>query len=95
MTSLLEEGGYLLIMTQEYLRVLSIVKPKVFIFENVTGILTMNNKKLFPTILEGFKKHGYRVQYKVLNAADYGAPQIRKRVIIVGLLKTHFDIPKL
>ncbi len=69
---------------QQYYRILSELKPKVFVFENVKGLLSMNGGKLIRQIIELFESLGYNVNVKLLNAADYGTPQIRERVIIVG-----------
>ncbi|MCD6367429.1 MAG: DNA cytosine methyltransferase [Bacteroidales bacterium] len=69
---------------QEYYRVLKEVKPKVFLFENVKGLLSMQKGELLKTIISLFESLDYTVQYKVLNSADYGVPQTRERVIIVG-----------
>ena len=69
---------------KEYCRVLTIVQPKAFIFENVTGLLSMQGGKLFPLIQEEFKKLGYNLKHQVLNAANFGVPQFRERVILVG-----------
>ncbi len=69
---------------EEYCRILTILKPKMFLFENVTGILSMNSGKLFKEIQECFKNIGYDLKFKVLNAAHYGVPEIRERVILVG-----------
>ncbi|MEI7810752.1 MAG: DNA cytosine methyltransferase [bacterium] len=80
---------------QEYYRVLKEFNPKLFLFENVKGILSMQNGELLKTIILLFESLGYKVQYKVLNAADYGAPQLRERVIIIGSkLKVDFKYPK-
>lgn len=80
---------------QEYYRVLKEIKPSVFLFENVKGLLSMQNGDLLSTIISLFESLGYKVVYKVLNAADYGAPQIRERVIIIGTrLNTKFSYPK-
>lgn len=68
----------------EYCRMLIILQPKAFIFENVTGILSMDNKKLFPAIKAEFEKLGYELKHQVLNSANYGVPQERERVILVG-----------
>ena len=79
----------------EYLRILSILKPKLFIFENVTGLLSMQSGYLFKKIINLFFKLGYTVDYKILNAAEYGVPQIRERVIVVGNnLNKKFFFPK-
>lgn len=78
----------------EYFRVLSEIRPKLFIFENVKGILSIQNGNLFSQIISLFESLGYNVKWKVLNAADYGTPQIRERVIIIGsLLDKGFEYP--
>ncbi|MCE3040298.1 DNA cytosine methyltransferase [Helicobacter anatolicus] len=81
----------------EYIRILSILKPKIFIFENVVGLLSMLKGKLFETICRAFDDLGYRVSYSKLNAADFGVPQNRERIFIVGCKKSignkHFVFP--
>jgi DNA (cytosine-5)-methyltransferase 1 len=72
---------------QEYFRILQEIRPKLFIFENVKGLLSMQGGELLATIIDLFRSLGYQVEYKLLNAADFGAPQIRERVIIVGTLE--------
>lgn len=80
---------------QEYYRVLKEISPRAFIFENVKGLLSMQKGELMKTILGLFKSLGFEVQYKVLNAADYGTPQVRERVIIVGTkTEKRFEFPK-
>ena len=80
---------------QEYYRVLKEIKPKVFLFENVKGLLSMQGGELLATIISLFESLDYKVTYKVLNAADFGAPQIRERIIIIGTkLKTDFFYPE-
>lgn len=69
---------------QEYYRVLKEINPKMFLFENVKGLLSMQGGELLKTIISLFESLGYTVVYKVLNSADFGAPQIRERVIIIG-----------
>jgi len=79
---------------QEYYRVLKEFNPKLFLFENVKGLLSMQGGELLKTIISLFESSGYKVQYKLLNAADFGAPQIRERVIIIGSkLKNDFQYP--
>lgn len=79
---------------QEYYRVLKEFDPKLFLFENVKGLLSIQDGKLLKTIISNFESLGYKVQCKLLNAADYGAPQIRERVVIIGSkLKTDFRYP--
>lgn len=70
----------------EYKRVLCILHPRAFLFENVKGILSMDGGALFEHVRKEFEDIGYSLQYKILNAVDYGVPQLRERVILVGLL---------
>jgi len=80
---------------QEYYRVLCEFNPKVFLFENVKGLLSMKKGELLSTIVSLFESLSYRVTYKVLNAADYGVPQVRERLIIIGTkLKSQFFFPE-
>lgn len=72
---------------QQYLRVLSAKHPKVFIAENVRGILTIGGGAAISQIVSDFEDAGYQVEYRLLNAADYGVPQVRRRVIIAGVRK--------
>jgi DNA (cytosine-5)-methyltransferase 1 len=69
----------------EFLRVLIDKQPKFFVAENVKGILSLMKGKVFELIISDFKKAGYKVKYKILNAANYGVPQRRERVIILGV----------
>lgn len=61
------------------------LQPKMFLFENVKGLLTHDEKKTFQTMLEIFKQAGYHVTYEVLNAWNYGVPQKRERLLTVGI----------
>lgn len=79
----------------QYKRVLKIIKPTAFVFENVTGILSMDKGNLFRSIQEEFKQLGYQLKYKVLDAVDYGVPQHRERVILVGFMNENiYEFPK-
>jgi DNA (cytosine-5)-methyltransferase 1 len=81
----------------EMIDVLRYKKPRFFIAENVKGILSANEKKAFPMILNEFEKAGYKVKYKLLNSSDYGVPQKRERVFIIGFRDykdyLNFDFP--
>lgn len=72
------------VLFREYNRLITELQPKLFIFENVRGLVSMQKGVLFKEILELFRSEGYTVNYRILNAAKYGAPQVRERVIIVG-----------
>jgi DNA (cytosine-5)-methyltransferase 1 len=75
----------------EMLRVIRDVKPKWFVAENVKGILSLGGGKIFEAILSDFEEAGYRVRYQLVNMADHGVPQQRKRVLILGTRK---DLPE-
>ncbi|AVR30755.1 DNA-cytosine methyltransferase [Bacillus cereus] len=79
--SMADKRNYLYL---ELLRVIKEKKPKFFVAENVKGLLSMEKGKIINMIVSDFKKLGYEVEYKLLNAADYGIPQQRERVFIVG-----------
>lgn len=65
-------------------RILKDKRPKAFMLENVQGLITHDKGKTLQTIMGVLNNLGYTVQYKVLNAADFGIPQMRKRIYIVG-----------
>ena len=69
----------------EMIRVINDKRPPYFLAENVKGILSLGKGQVFQNIISDFRSLGYEVQYQLLNAADYGVPQIRYRVIIVGM----------
>ena len=68
----------------EFARVVKESQPKVFIYENVKGLVNHDKGKTFEVIKATFDELGYRYFYKVLNAKDYGIPQHRERIFIVG-----------
>lgn len=80
-----------------YMDIIEHIKPKAFVFENVTGLLSAKNANkeyIFDLLKEAFQERGYTVTAKVLNAVDYGVPQRRKRVILVGLRNgVEFEFP--
>ena len=83
----------------ECLRIIECKKPRAVLFENVKGLLSskhQSGKKLIDVIKEDLEKLGYRVNYKVVNASDYGVPQNRERMILVGIrsdLGKTFEFP--
>lgn len=84
---------------KEMVRLVSDKKPKVFIAENVKGFMTLYNGLIFNTVIEAFTKSGYKVYPKLINCADYGVPQKRQRVILVGIRtdlndKLSYSFPK-
>lgn len=69
---------------KEMLRIIKDKKPKYFVAENVKGILSLEKGEVIKLIVNDFKKIGYDVDYKLLTASDYGIPQNRQRVFIIG-----------
>ena len=72
---------------KQYLKFLKRYKPKLFVFENVRGMLSSkdeNGNNIFEKIVIEMKEIGYNIDYKILDAKDFGVPQSRKRVIIIG-----------
>ena len=73
-----------------FIRLVGILQPKIIVVENVPGLISLFNGKIKNSILEKFDEIGYNMSYAVLNSADYGVPQFRRRVVFVGLLRAHF-----
>ncbi len=71
----------------EMKRVIRDKKPKVFLAENVKGILSLNKGEVFKMILKEFSDEGYNCKYTLVNTANYGVPQTRQRVLIFGIRK--------
>lgn len=78
---------------QEYVRILEILQPKGFLFENVYGITGANGGEAWQEIQAALKKVGYKIYFRVLDAADYGVPQHRERLFIVGLKSGEYLFP--
>jgi DNA (cytosine-5)-methyltransferase 1 len=83
---------------KEYSRIIKEVKPKLFLMENVSGMVTMENGKVFQIIKKELRSCGYKLYDSLLNAKDYGVPQSRRRMIIIGVRNDlnkefHFPIP--
>lgn len=81
----------------EMIYVLKEKKPRFFIAENVKGILSANKKKAFPMIVNEFENAGYNIKFKLINVSEFGVPQKRERVFIVGFRDyedyLHFEFP--
>lgn len=75
------------VLYKHYVRIVKAKKPLMFVGENVKGLLTMGNGTIVEAIIEDFSQCGYDVFYKLLNAKEYGVPEDRERVIIVGFRK--------
>jgi DNA (cytosine-5)-methyltransferase 1 len=76
-------------------KILETKKPQAFLLENVKRLTTHDNGQTFAVILEKLKNLGYTVYSRVFNSLDFGLPQKRERIYIVGFLQpVHFDFPK-
>lgn len=80
-----------------FIRCLMQTQPEFFVAENVKGMLTLGKGEVIKQIIEDFASAGYKIKYQLLNARDYGVPQLRERVIIVGVrndIDFDYDFPK-
>ena len=80
-----------------YAKVLEQLKPKMFLAENVKGLVSHDGGKTLATMINVFEEIGYKVQYKVLNAWDYGVAEKRERIVIIGIrndLNVEFKYPE-
>ena len=90
----LEDARGLLIF--QFCRLVNEIQPKMFIYENVKGILNHNGGETWQIIEKEFKKLGYKITKQIMNSKDYGIPQNRERLFVVGF-KNHsvkFNFPK-
>jgi DNA (cytosine-5)-methyltransferase 1 len=79
---------------KEFVRFVDIIKPKMFLLENVSAMEKHNNGKTLSSIKEEFERIGYKLKYKVLNTKYYNVPQERRRIVIVGMLNNNnFEFP--
>ncbi len=82
----------------EYLRTIREVRPKYFVYENVKNIVGKKFKKAFDMFNDELQEYGYNTYYQVLNAKDYGIPQNRERIFVIGIRgdidKSGFEFPK-
>lgn len=79
---------------REFVRLLKEWEPDWFVFENVAGLKGASKGYFFEEILKEFKKTDYKINWAILNAWDYGVPQNRERLFIVGSLKYDFNFPE-
>lgn len=75
----------------DFARVVSETKPKVFIYENVKGLINHDAGKTWKVVQDVFHELGYNIHSKVLNSKDYGMPQHRERIFVVGFKDHNFD----
>lgn len=86
------------VLYKHYVKLVRQNKPMAFIGENVKGLLTMGGGQIIEAIVADFSECGYDVFYKLVNAKNFGVPQDRERVIIVGFRKdlkvNNFELPE-
>lgn len=76
-----------------YIRLVDEIRPKMFIIENVPGLVSLFDGRIKDNIVKKFTDMGYNIQYKILCASDYGVPQSRRRVVFVGSRIGNFEYP--
>ena len=82
-------------MIPEFIRAVREIRPRAFLLENVAGLTTPRHRQYLERALEELRKLGYFVTPpKVLNAAEHGVPQFRRRLIIVGTIENGFTLPE-
>lgn len=82
------------VLFREYVRLLEKLQPRGFLFENVYGIIGAQNGMVWQEIQKAFSAIGYHLFFRIVDAADYGVPQHRERLIIVGLKEGRFLFPR-
>ena len=83
------------LLVYQFIRLVREIQPKCFIFENVKGLLSHDSGKTWEILSKAFNDLGYDIKAKVLNAKDYGIPQNRERLFVVGFNKKRkFEFPK-
>ena len=80
----------------EFARVVNECQPKVFIYENVKGLINHDQGKTWMVVKDIFNELGYKIFYQTLNSKDYGIPQHRERIFVVGFKNNEerFEFPK-
>lgn len=76
----------------DVLRIVIAKKPVSFLLENVQGLVTHDEGRTFDVIIRSLEESGYEVHHKILDSSDFGVPQHRKRIYIVGFLKAKFEV---
>lgn len=76
----------------DVLRIIEAKKPRAFLLENVQGLVTHDQGRTFSTIVQSLEAAGYVIHHRILDASDFGVPQFRKRIYIVGFPKNRKDV---
>ncbi|MDZ7796980.1 MAG: DNA cytosine methyltransferase [Candidatus Marinimicrobia bacterium] len=76
---------------KEFVKYVAVIRPKIFLMENVPNLASMGNGVILESILSDFNKIGYKLNWKILKASDYGVPQNRRRFFLIGTQNKIFD----
>ena len=87
------ENGTRTVLYKEMIEVIRRLQPKVFVAENVKGLVQSHGRKFFDMMMRDFAETGYAVNHHLYSAADFGVPQMRERVFIVGTKRGCFRHP--
>ncbi len=79
---------------REFVRVVKVTRPKIILFENVTGLVAKKNAAILAKIFDQFERLGYTMEARVMSAEEYGVPEMRRRAIIMGVLGGECLFPK-
>jgi len=79
---------------KEFVRIVRLARPKIILFENVTGIVAKKNAKILSQIFAYFERLGYNMDARILSAEEFGVPEKRRRAIIMGVLEGECLFPK-
>jgi DNA (cytosine-5)-methyltransferase 1 len=71
---------------KEFVRIVKLTRPKIILFENVTGLVAKKNQEILATIFKYFEKLGYNMDARILSAEEFGVPEKRRRTIIMGVM---------
>lgn len=82
------------ILFERYVEIVKELKPRGFLYENVYGLVGAEGGEPWKQIKKGFEEVGYKLYHRILDAADYGAPQHRERLIMVGIRDGEFKFPR-
>ena len=78
-------------LVSNFIKIIKKTKPKIFIFENVKGLLMIQNGKPWEAVRRKFNNLGYNININILNAKNYGIPQNRERLFIIGFREKNMD----
>lgn len=91
----IKEDDIRIFLYRYYIELLKKFRPKIFVFENVPGILSFDHGKLWNNIQEDFKNSGYTIEYSIMDASNFMVLQKRKRIILIGWrIEDDFKYPK-